>query len=272
MARRLRKGGIVRLSQLAAASPAHLAALIPGLSAERVVRLRWIEQARNLSSAPPVSTRRKGGALLQGRQRYSTFTVELLADEDNQVRRTRVTHIQSGGQEAWAGWDERRLLGLLRRRSGLPIPGLAPAPRVEDAAGPPAAPSPPPAPLGGEFRLSRLETLSAETGETRPILAIGEPFVVRVTADLANVEAPPGAPLDCRLTVRAKSVGGARRLVAETCDSLRAGGQEDLQITTAIHWPPGLYRLDAVAALVSRGSPEPPTLVAAFQGHLVQVC
>lgn len=48
------------------------------------------------------------------RQQYSTFVVELLLDEHGAVRRTRVVHIQTGTEQAWAGWDEERLLAVLR--------------------------------------------------------------------------------------------------------------------------------------------------------------
>lgn len=43
-------------------------------------------------------------------QAYETFVVELLVDEHREVRRTRVVHVQTGAEERWAGWDERRLL------------------------------------------------------------------------------------------------------------------------------------------------------------------
>jgi hypothetical protein len=48
------------------------------------------------------------------RQQYSTFVVELLLDEHRAVRRTRVVHIQTGIEQVWAGWDEERLLAVLR--------------------------------------------------------------------------------------------------------------------------------------------------------------
>jgi hypothetical protein len=47
-------------------------------------------------------------------QHYSTFVVELLLDAHHDVRRTRVTHIQTGTEQTWAGWDEERLLAFLR--------------------------------------------------------------------------------------------------------------------------------------------------------------
>jgi hypothetical protein len=43
-------------------------------------------------------------------QRYATFVVTLLLDEHGEVRRTKITHVQTGAEEVWAGWAEERLL------------------------------------------------------------------------------------------------------------------------------------------------------------------
>jgi hypothetical protein len=47
-------------------------------------------------------------------QPYATFVVELLQDEELNVRRTRVIHVQSQVEERWAGWDEARLVNFIR--------------------------------------------------------------------------------------------------------------------------------------------------------------
>lgn len=47
------------------------------------------------------------------KQRYATFVIELLLDQDGNVRRTRVQHIQTRADQKWAGWDEERLLAFL---------------------------------------------------------------------------------------------------------------------------------------------------------------
>ncbi len=59
-------------------------------------------------------------------QRYETFMIEFLLS-DHKIRRTRITHVQTGAEERWAGWDKRRLLRTLRdqlsARSSEPGPG-----------------------------------------------------------------------------------------------------------------------------------------------------
>jgi hypothetical protein len=34
-------------------------------------------------------------------------------DERGEVRRTRITHVQTATEQQWAGWDEERLLAFL---------------------------------------------------------------------------------------------------------------------------------------------------------------
>jgi hypothetical protein len=46
-------------------------------------------------------------------QRYATFVVELLLEQDGSVRYTRVQHVQTGMGQTWAGWNEERLLAFL---------------------------------------------------------------------------------------------------------------------------------------------------------------
>jgi hypothetical protein len=62
------------------------------------------------------------------RQHYSTFVVELLLDEHNDVRRTRVVHVQTGIEKKWAGWDEERLLAFLGPADPRSLGNDSPAP------------------------------------------------------------------------------------------------------------------------------------------------
>jgi hypothetical protein len=55
-------------------------------------------------------------------QPYSTYVVEFLLDEQREVRRTRVVHIQTQSEERWAGWDEERLLRFIMTHGDLSLP------------------------------------------------------------------------------------------------------------------------------------------------------
>lgn len=143
--RRLRGAGIGSYAQLAAASPARLARIITraGLTAERIAKSGWIEQARALASrtpapaptdtaeptdAEPTPLWAEGDAepdaapLANGmleRQRPTSFTVRLNLATDNSVQKTEVIHARDGEHSEWAGWDERRLIDFMLRHAGL---------------------------------------------------------------------------------------------------------------------------------------------------------
>lgn len=140
---RLHAAGIRTFARLAALSADEVAALTPGLSAERITQQGWTRQARKLAPKQVPAKPRKEAAALVGRQRYATFTVELLLDESDEARRTRVAHIQSGDMDTWAGWEAERLIDFLARhtaarsRLGKPVPlAVAPKPILQ-------APAPP---------------------------------------------------------------------------------------------------------------------------------
>jgi hypothetical protein len=109
--RRLHDAGILTYQDLAALTPEQIAASlsgVAGLSPTRIASQDWTGQAGRLAgpAAPPLPS--------EPDQRYASFHVEFLLDVDDSVRRTKVHHHQSGTDAAWAGWDEGRLLALLR--------------------------------------------------------------------------------------------------------------------------------------------------------------
>jgi hypothetical protein len=109
--RRLHDAGVLTYQDLAALTPEQIAASlagVAGLSPARIASQDWTGQAGRLAgpAAPPLPS--------EPDQRYASFHVEFLLDVDDSVRRTKVHHHQSGADEAWAGWDEDRLLALLR--------------------------------------------------------------------------------------------------------------------------------------------------------------
>jgi hypothetical protein len=109
--RRLHDAGILTYRDLAALTPEQIAASlagVAGLSPARIASQDWAGQAGRLAGpvAPPLPS--------EPDQRYASFHVEFLLDVDDSVRRTKVHHHQSGTDAAWAGWDEGRLLALLR--------------------------------------------------------------------------------------------------------------------------------------------------------------
>jgi len=321
--RRLRQAGIRTLAQIAALSPDRLAALSPGLSSRRIAQENWIGQARRLAhvqvrnparkrAARKRSTKpRKRATLRIERQHYATFTVELLLDESNDVRRTRCAHVQSGAGDTWAGWIEARLVSFVVEHAGLRVPGLsvpvspsqpeaaltttatvrpippptpeasptfAQAPKMETRSGEPEAESTRLAQgsreeLRGVLRLFDLAAMTTDNDQPCRVLPAGKPFRVRLSLDLTGVVRPLHVPLDCTTSIYAKRLGGdLRQLIGDARDAIKPSDKVTVQVL-GLALPPGLYRLEAVVRinLPALASQAPAGLTAMSSGGLLQI-
>ena len=134
---RLHRAGIRTFARLAALSPDEVAALISGLSVERVAKQGWIRQARKLvPKHAQDKPHKKETAATVSRQHYANFTIEFLLSENDEARRTRMVHVQSGDMETWAGWEAERLIEFLARhtvarsQAAKSIPQVAATPKL----------------------------------------------------------------------------------------------------------------------------------------------
>jgi hypothetical protein len=305
IAQRLHGAGIRTFAQLAAQSPDDIAALlanVAGVTAERIVKQNWIGQARDLAAelAPAESAGDEAEQTLvkphdnasgsAARQHYATFTVELLLSESNDVRRTRVVHVQGGEEDAWAGWDDKQLVNFVIQRAGLRLSMVEPAPAaaIVEPALPVSTPEPvrpvtmavEPAPLSampagitGSIRLRALETVPEDNGGVYPMLRHGHPFRVHLTLDLTDVKAPRDVPLGYTTVIYAKKMGlGARHIIGEARGTFILADTVTIDVkATAL--PEGPYRLEATVALTLPAAEPPPQpgLIVLMEGGLTQV-
>ncbi len=96
--KRLNSAGIHTFAELQSKSPEVLAKLFigqKGVSARLIREMDWIGQARQLSDEI-----KSQDTLMQSQaeQHYAVFTVELLLDKENNVRRTRAKSVSSSDQ------------------------------------------------------------------------------------------------------------------------------------------------------------------------------
>jgi hypothetical protein len=171
--RRLWDAGILTYSDLGQRTPEEIAAILPstaGISAERIA-----SQARGLAEHPPEAS--------VPRQHYAAFYIEFLLESDNSVRGTRVHHHQTDVREAWAGWDEEKLLAFLRDRiplSAAATPGAAIPPGNAEPASAGQSPAPAPGWLPS-WSLTIEELAPIRDGQPSHTLPSGEPRSVRLT-------------------------------------------------------------------------------------------
>jgi predicted flap endonuclease-1-like 5' DNA nuclease len=309
IAQRLYAAGILTFDQLAVRSPTALAELvsdIAGMSADLIAKKDWIGQAHALATEQPSVSE---DALDQppaeslaeattpaARQHYATFTVELLLDEVNDVRRTRATHIQGGAEDAWAGWQAERLVDFFVRRAAMRSPQAEPALAVfeveptsalaeatpppatvaEVAAGPMVAvATPPPAllPSTAALHVRALELLPDGAGGPRSFLRPDQPFEVGLTLDLADVAAPADQLLLYSAEIYAKDLHHhARRSIGEARGTLAVAEMVALRVSGR-ELPSGIYRLEAAVTITApTGEAGARKELTAFrEGGLIQI-
>jgi hypothetical protein len=229
------------------------------------------------------------------RQHYATFKVELLLDQDNNVRRTRVTHVQNDSEDGWAGWAEPRLVEFFVRNAGLhiplpePISSLEAVPPLESLplseATLPLARSPKAraaerlphaklkSELSGVLRVSRLATVQLRTDAPPYVAHVNEAFHVRLLLDFSEVKTTPSISLDCVITIWAKRLGtGARQIVGEGRSTFMPLAEVPCTVESVIPLQ-GTYRLEALVTLTPASTIPSPhsTLRAWLEGGLLQV-
>jgi len=283
--RRLHDAGILSYQDLAARSPEQIAASLAGmagLSPARIASQNWAGRARELAgpAGPPLPS--------EPDQRYTSFHIELLLDVDDSVRRTRVHHHQTDADEAWPGWDEERLLALLRGHipplaagqhagaAGPQSPAEPPATRPEAAAPPrgqPGAVSPPVSLPPSSLQIEELGL--AGDGLATHMWASGQPTSIHFAFRVSRTSARQAAvALDFTADITARNrFGDNQRWPLGT---VRGAVRMDEPFSVDLAGPPlpcGLYRLEAsVLVYPANHLPDSPPLQGRRAcGALIQV-
>lgn len=119
---RLNRAGVLSFAQLAASSPKQISNMLAdmiGMSPQKIEDQDWIGQAKQFSAQVEADEAIKIPMSPADQQHYETFSVKLLVDDDKQVRRTNIVHVQKGEEENWAGWDEQRLIAFVVEHAAL---------------------------------------------------------------------------------------------------------------------------------------------------------
>jgi hypothetical protein len=284
--RRLHEEGILTCAQLALLTPQAISAILGGVNGcttKRIIKEDWIKQARELSSLSesPEPKEMVVGAEESSavkRQRLTSFVIELLVDEEGQSRRTKIMHIDSGREDTWAGWQERRLAEFIIESAGLspsaaetrlpaaPSTGQTPQGRMlpetvladRMPSGPTASTEP-----GIEEKPQIIEMITVKGQPTSQgsisipspakraagTLPANQPFEVRLALDPTEIGSLEKKPLDYQATLYAKNLQGfLRKSVGEANGHLEPAENRQIVIK-GVPLPQGLYRLQAVIDL-----------------------
>lgn len=113
---RLKGAGITTLEQLARTPVNELAALLDGLpgkfDADRITREEWLPQAAALAVTP-------AGEPEPAKLVRHNFTVEVRLDiAGRDIVSSKIVHVQTGDEAAWAGWEPDRVVAFIEDRAG----------------------------------------------------------------------------------------------------------------------------------------------------------
>jgi hypothetical protein len=263
---RLHAAGIHSYAQLAALTPEQMAAQVGnliGMSAARVVQQDWIGQARQLaaeSNAAEIDL-----AVPNSHQHYGSFSIELLLDKNNNVRRTKVLHIQSLAEDTWAGWEEARLLKFISKNAALNILAQQAA-SISELMQETEQPEPTEvlvqklAPavtdVAGQMRLAGTAVKVADDTGGQRFVYSNQLFNINLTLDLVDLQAPRDVPLGYSAIVYAKKVGGgSRQMVGSSEGTLLPADRVSLDVK-GIQLSSGVYRIETFVEL------KPPVKIA----------
>ena len=297
---RLHEAEIATYAKLASLTPQVISGILGeanGVTTKRIVKERWIEQAQNLSSRTGLAESKEettGGENLPSveSQGLNSFVVELLRDEEGRTKRSKVMHVETGQEDTWPGWQERRLVDFIFAHAGF-RPGVAdadsptatPAEQMPEAGMmPEAIPAPmatrDPAPSAespieppqqgidivtstGRSTLREAAPGQVQAKVPSGILVANHPFEVRLALDLSEIDSFHRGTLDYKASIYAKSLKGPlHQSVGEADGKLKP--TDTATIVYGNPLPQGLYRLQAIVYLsdpLSKSGRQTPSIV-----------
>lgn len=225
------------------------------------------------------------------RFRPATFSVEILLDENNDVYSTHVQHLQNMREETWNGWQQAQFINFLIENAGLSIPlNEVDSPNSEESvesvyleepveepaivnSNEPLSPLASESGLTGRLQLRELEIIGVTSGTTHKILAVNEPFNVRLTLDLTGLQMPGDTLLNYKASLYSKSRGNPGLLVGEAQGAIILADTVTIEVKGNTLQEEGFYRLAAtvIVGLPTMELSVRPGTTAVIGGGQVQV-
>lgn len=273
--KRLHEANIFTFTQLASLKPKKLAKLLEdmaGFSPERITSQDWIGQANRMAIKTEKTTINPSTYPINHSQHYASFTVKLLLDKDNLVRRTQVENIQNNEEiSAWAGWDIIRLSQFFKSsaRLNIPVPEYTPDSKPEKGDQSPKKKETQDS-LEKNVEVSshmlkgipivRETQLFSNHGERlNNFVEDDEPFRVHLFLDLSEIDNPSGEKLNYQVTLFTKPFGSRSRTLAGQFEGTYAADETPEIKLQAKPLSPGEYLLEALVALRPVSLPDHPT-------------
>lgn len=283
IASRLQEVGILTFEKLAAMTPNEVVARIgiaSGVSSEAIAKKDWIGQAAKLAEQPePVES---GSIKTEPELHAVNYLVELFLDDQNQVRRTRIHHVESDEENAWEGWQEQELITFFTRRAELSIPKQTTPKPIEQPTNQPemvavslkksvkgsASPTvissmtktaaqkaqPDMGTTGevgaiGQLRLQGLELVPADLNSPSRSFSHNQDFNIRLNLNMTEIADIGNELFNYDVRIRAKSLTGEEHQSITQEQGVIAQADETTLNLKGKLLPPGVYRMSASLTL-----------------------
>lgn len=244
---RLHGVGIYTFAQLAALSPADIAASVSGLAgltAERIIKQDWIGQAHKLAAPTTLS---QPDWIEQARHLSANGTITGQKDDtENSVK------------------NQHILIATNEPHENLEVE----VQKVASASASGAKKN-----LLSVLHLGKIETMAVGAESPRCLLPSGQPFDVLLTLDFTGIALPNDAPLNYTTRIHAKKLGDhSSQPVGEAHGSIIPSEKVSIRVegTTLVQ---GIYRLEAAVTLTSTDEEalSYSDLTAQMKGRVLQV-
>jgi hypothetical protein len=301
--RRLHQAGILTYTQLASLKPSDISTLLGelnGVTAKRIAKENWSEQARVLSSRPDLPESNDDAAADEAPPSIksgglTSFVVEFLRNEAGQTKRTKVMHVDTGNEDTWIGWQERRLLDFFITRAGLsslaaeavlptasrnghtheagpPLPTASAAERDAASQIPsvqsPMEPHPKSIAIATSTgRLSYPESMPTpfQSRSASAVISSNQPFDVHLALELTETDYSKRRPLSYKAAIFAKNLTARLRQAVGEADGLLEPTDMPVIKISGNPLPQGLYRLQAVVGFSDPTSQTKPPSASTVQ-------
>src|SRR4029078_9646193 len=106
----------------------------------------------------------------------------------------------------------------------------------------------PPTPPASKLCIRKMAVMTPSSDHPVNFLRQGQPYLVRLTLDLTEMNEPGDLPFLYKASVFCRQLGGTRHSIGEIVSTLKFSKSVNLDIN-GIALPPGTYRLEAFAEI-----------------------
>lgn len=208
-----------------------------------------MDDLKQIHSIDPAMEHRLNSKSNSTNGEYSAvFSVDLLLDNQNHIRRTHVVHVQSQKGNFWAGWNKDQLASFIYENASIretieKKPAVESLPKAEKHAEAQE--------IQGDLHISEVEIQSESDKGAQRLVLVDEPFAVGLLLDMSKTPIPPQTLLQYQIEAHVKNLAnGNRQKIGEDKGTFKSESLSPLMVNCH-SLPQGSYRLDVCVILLT---------------------